>query len=141
MGRRGGGVLIFVRSSLKYSKVENIPDLQGAMEKCGLCVWSDLGKINIISIYRPPDSPRINPRSWCKFFSYFKGNVLIGGDFNLSNDAIIPFLEDIHSLDILLNNNSPTFWNLDRDKSFILDLTFVNLDLDLRSSWLIHNDL
>lgn len=135
MGRRGSGVLIFIRSSLKYSLVEDILDLQGTMETCGLCVWSDLGKIDIISIYRPPDSPRIDPRSWFKFFSHFKSNVLISGDFNLPNDSIIPLLEGIHNLDfILLNDNSPTFWNVDRDKSSILDLTFVNSGLGLRSS-------
>lgn len=140
--RRGGGVLIFVRSSLKYSIIEDVPDLHGAIESCGVNVWSDQGIISIISIYRPPDSPRINSRSWSIFFSYFKGNVIIGGDFNLPNDLIIPLLEGIHNLDlVLLNDSSPTYWNIDRGHFSILDLTLVNSVLGLKSSWNVHQDL
>lgn len=91
--RRDGGVLIFVRSSLKYSIIEDVPNLHGAIESCGVNVWSDQGLISIVSVYKPPDSPKINSRSWSNFFSHFKGNVIIGGtDFNLPNDLIIPLL-------------------------------------------------
>lgn len=127
---------------MKYSIIEDVRDLHGAIESCGVNVWSDQGIISIILVYRPPDSPSINSRSWSNFFSYFKGSVIIGGDFNLPNDLIIPLLEGIHNLDfVLLNDSSPTYWNIDRDHFSILDLTLINSALGLKSSWYVHQDL
>lgn len=101
-----------------------------------------MGKISVISIYKPSDSPRINSSSWSNFFSKFKGHTIIGGDFNLPNDQILSLLDGTLNLDFVsLNDNSPTFWNGERDHYSILDLTFTNSALGLKASWSVHNDL
>lgn len=141
IGKRGGGVLILVRSNIKYSIINDTPDCQGKIKSCGIDVYTEDGKISIISIYRPPESLRISSNAWCKFFSHFKGQTIIGADFNLPKDSIISLLDGITNLDfVLLNDNSPTFWNGDSDRSSILDLTFVNSALGLKTAWWVHND-
>lgn len=137
--RRGGGVLILVRSNLKYLILEDIPDCQGRLETCGITIFSDQGKISIISLYRPPDSPQINSLMWSNFFSYFQGNFVIGGDFNLSHDQILSLQESILDLDIILLNDD-TYWNEERNYSSILDLSFINSSLGLKSSWSVNQD-
>ncbi|GAB1864019.1 hypothetical protein CAJAP_05098 [Camponotus japonicus] len=42
IGRRGGGVLIFVQSTLKYSIIDDVSDCQSAQESCGIEFFSDL---------------------------------------------------------------------------------------------------
>lgn len=141
IGCRGGGVLILVRSSIKYSILNNIPDCRGGVEICGISIYTEFGKISLIALYRPPDGPTINSLSWNNFFSYFQGNFIIGGDFNLPHDRIIPLQEGISDLDIiLLNDDSFTYFKWERNYSSILDLSSVNSSLGLSTSWSVNDD-
>ncbi|XP_019884483.2 uncharacterized protein LOC109610335 isoform X1 [Camponotus floridanus] len=138
---RGGGVLILVKSNLKYSILNNIPDCQGNLEVCGIELFLKQGKMSIISLYRPPSSSRINSRSWRNFFANFRDKVLVGGDFNLPYDQIIPLEEGIIDLDItLLNDETPTFWDLERNHASKLDLSLISSSIVLETSWLINQD-
>jgi len=139
--RRGGGVLIMVCSNLKYNIMENIPDCQGNLEACGIELFLKQGKMSIISVYRPPDGSRINSRMWQNFFANFHGKFFIGGDFNLPSDQIIPLEEGILDLDItLLNDDSPTFWDAERDHWSKLDLSLASSSLGIKTSWLVNQD-
>lgn len=62
-GRKGGGILIFIQSNLKYQIIKiykDTPDCQGRFEFCGVELFLDSGKFVIISIYRAPDALTIN---------------------------------------------------------------------------------
>lgn len=142
IGRRGGGVLIFVRQGIKYSIMENISDGYGGLEVCGIKVFTDLGTISIISLYRPPDLPNLSNQQWMNFFSQFQGDFLVGGDFNLPNEGLVPLLEGIEELDVcLLNDNSPTYFEMERNYSSSLDLSFANSSLCLKMDWVVGDDL
>lgn len=126
----GGGVAIFVRSNIKYS-ILKVDDMNLNIEICGIEVSSSTGQICVISIYRSPSMAGLSRDDWNKFLSQFKDKkVLIGGDFNLPNDEVIPLLEAGNDHDLfLLNDDSPTYYNIYRDYSSILDLTLASPSL------------
>lgn len=139
LGRGGGGVLILVRSSLKYVSIDFIPDCHGNIEICGIELFSSEGKITIISLCRPPNSPHINPRVWSNFFSHFTGNVIIGGDFNLPQDKHNFLLEGIADLDFILLNDDSNILEC-RERFLLLFRSHINTSLGM-NSWSIINDL
>jgi len=142
IGRRGGGVLIFVCQGFKYSIMGNINDGHGSLEVCGIKVFTDQGTISIISLYRPPDLPNLSSQQWLNFFSQFQGDFLVGGNFNLPNNCIVPLLEGIEELDIcLLNDNSPTYFEMERNYSSSLDLSFAKSSLCHKIDWSVGDDL
>ncbi|EFN64174.1 hypothetical protein EAG_00662, partial [Camponotus floridanus] len=134
-------VLIMVSSNLKYSLIENILDCQGNLEACGIELFLKQDRMSIISVYRPPTASRINSRMWQNFFANFHGKVFIGEDFNLPSDQIIPLEKGILDLDIIvLNDDSRTFWDAERDHWSKLDLSLASSSLGIKTSWLVNQD-
>lgn len=62
----------------------------------------------------------------------------MGGDFNLPCDDVIPLLDNIMDLEvILLNDETPTYFEPECGYYFTLDLTFCSSELALQSRWRI----
>jgi len=78
---RGGGVVIFVRDTLKYSKKDS-PVLNGVLESTSII----LDKLVILSIYRPPSGDKnLFVEKLIEWIESQRGNSLyIAGDFNLN---------------------------------------------------------
>lgn len=67
---RGGGVVILSKSNIKTSLYTNsIYDCNGKIECCVLNVFDSIGKLTIVSVYRPPNSGRIDSSEWKDLFA------------------------------------------------------------------------
>lgn len=79
---RGGGVAIFLKESLRASRLPNVPGLESVvlklfLEECNLIV---------VGIYRPPSSDCSFAENLNEFLclnTIRSGNLLLAGDFNL----------------------------------------------------------
>lgn len=94
--RSGGGVLILIRSEIKYQILDVAYNCGGKVEVCALKVFSTLGELTLVSIYRPPSGPAANSRKWLNFMDQFRGLLLLGGDFNLKDDVKESLLDTQH---------------------------------------------
>lgn len=64
IGRRGGRVLIFIQSSLKYSVIDDVPDCQNVLESCGIEIFSDWATAAWIVQFLPTNSMKANSHSY-----------------------------------------------------------------------------
>ena len=142
VGRQGGGVLILIRNSLKYRQMMVMNNCQGRLEVCAIQLFTSLGTLNIVSVYRPPSNSTINYREWSSFLTQFQGLTLLGGDFNLHDDPRTTLVEAMTDLDyVLLNSEEPTHYDLANNTESSIDLTIISSTIALLSKWEVTSDL
>lgn len=143
VGRSGGGVLILVRSSLRYQVLKVVNNCQDRLEVYAIDLFTTLRHLSIMSIYKPPSELILNARDWFDFLDQFKGKILIGGDFNLQENFRMPLLESMVDLDlhVLLNSEEPIHFDLVHCKESSLDLTIISSDIALLTRWRVSKDL
>ena len=82
-GGRGGGILIYVRNGLTILS-HNQPN-STFNQYCYLTVKSADSEINLLCIYRSPNSLDINNEKLCELLKLIKPNTVIIGDINYPN--------------------------------------------------------
>lgn len=152
MGRRGGGVAILIRSSIKYSKVDIHFDCHGQLEICAIKIFDSVGDTLLVSCYRAPDSQRINSIDWNNFFSQFDGRTIVGGDFNAHHSLWGDSRDCQVGLDLVngildsnficLNTGCSTYVSsIDPGVESSVDLTFSNANQCLNFEWRVGDDM
>ena len=109
---RSGGVAIYVKSNIKYSKLESqeVPGT-GSLEAVGILIYKHHGSalsqpIAIVSIYRPPQCPHVSFFESLEFLLLSlvtkTSHIVCLGDFNI--DVSIPTSRmNQYPLNLLLN--------------------------------------
>jgi len=142
---KSGGVLLAIKNSIPFTKLDSIFSSDGILEAVGVKVPSSQYDIHIISIYRHPSSSLL-PK-WEDIFNSIpsSGHVIITGDFNAHHtfwgcnrsDSIGTSLfnssQDFSFFPI--NDGTPTFISYSARSSSVIDLTFVSSDLSPYCSW------
>lgn len=141
-GYSGRGVLILIRSSLRYQIINVIDNCQGRIEVCAINLFTSQGSLTMGSIHRPPRGPTLNFRDWHGFLSQLQDRVFIGGDFNLREECRFPLLEAMLDVDlVLLNNNEPTHFDLSKCVESSLDLSIISSSLAVNAKWEVSQEL
>lgn len=81
--RKGGGVAICIRSTLKYKLIKPQFDLDGEIEICTIKLFEGNEELIIAALYRPPSGCAFSLSSWVRIFSQFNSKVIFGGDLNI----------------------------------------------------------
>ena len=82
---RGGGILILIRKSLAYLEITDLTSPEQNIEMCGININNLNPSLNLIIIYRAPDST-LSLETWENLFLNFKKpNCIVMGDFNSNN--------------------------------------------------------
>lgn len=84
--RQHGGAAVLVRNGIKYSILDNIYTANNKIEACGIKLFIRSGPIEILSLYKP-SLISISIEDWHRFFTQFKGEFLVRGDFNAHNKS------------------------------------------------------
>ena len=119
---RGGGVAIYIKEGLKYSKLNGIVN-NGIMESVGIQV----NGLSIYCVYRPPSGNKgIFLEEMCRLMDSNRGRkVVIGGDFNINNfkpDNILKNWANLYNL-------KPQILGITRPESgSCLDNFFTNVE-------------
>ena len=141
--RRGGGVAIFIKESISYERIPNIPN---KIEGVSIKIRTIEKEINITTLYLPPaersDFEIIKPILASK-------NLIICGDMNAKNTLWGAAKNDhrgkqlgdaVDELDLtVLNTGRDTRLNTDGSYSH-LDVALASANLSLKCDWKIIDD-
>lgn len=148
--RQRDGSAILVRNGIKYFISDNIFTSNNQIKACGIKIYTHSGLIEILSLYKPPQIS-ILMDDWYRFFSQFKGDFLIGGDFNAHNKAwgcandcpegsrLFNVCFNLN-LNILNNHSITRFTSSSSSQGSAIDLTITNSSSFLSAHWEVIND-
>lgn len=142
---KSSGVLLAIKSSIPFTKIDSIYSLDGILEAVGAKISFPHHDIHILSIYRHPSNTLLPICE--KLFKSIPSSrrVIITGDFNAHHaawgcnrsDPISASLFD-SSQDFAyfpINDGTPTFISYFTCSSSVIDLTFVSSDLTSYCTW------
>ena len=134
IGRRGGGVALIIKSSLKCKHLVSQHKFQ-SFEHQTVDILMNGGTVTLIIIYRPPPSSkyRATPKEFNEEFSHLleenvSRKLLVVGDFNfhidiVDNQSSKDFLETSQSFNLIQHVGEPT-----HKSGHTLDLIFSRAD-------------
>lgn len=145
--QRGGGLSIFVREGVTVSEIPDLRIVNPTIEALGVTLQIKDTKINVISIYRPPNGSRLEFINTIDMIFNNLNNptkTIFVGDFNidlLNNDA------SLHSKtlkEMMISNgfvscvSEPTRPSNTHERSgTLIDLLWANVNLKIKSNILI----
>lgn len=148
--RRGGGVAILIRATLRYQNIYIPYNANGKIEACAVSISLNNTSVTIVSVYKPPDSV-VSVGEWETFFNLFPNrNLILAGDFNSHhrqwgcNDTCTEgskLFDAIFSSNLTwLNNGSVTHLSPRQPTGSAIDLSIVSVDLVSHSSWTVSSE-
>jgi len=147
---KSGGVLLAIRNSISFTKLDSIFSSDGVLEAVGARISSSQYDIHILSIYRHPCNSSLP--IWEELFNSIptSGQMIITGDFNAHHTSWGCNRSDPTGTSLFnssqdfsffpLNDGSPTFISYSIHSSSVIDLTFVSPDLAPYCSWNSYDD-
>ncbi|XP_076644973.1 uncharacterized protein LOC143354605 [Halictus rubicundus] len=140
IGRRGGGIAIFIKRSIDYCILPNIRSFNNLIETCSIKLVNTVPSINIMALYRP-QGPSLGQNKWDWIMQTVSDlqPCLLVGDFNAHNtvwncssndcngDRLFNSLLS-HSI-FLHNPDSLTHVDLSNNSKSNIDLIFTTPDL------------
>lgn len=145
----GGGVAIFIRNSIKYSKVTVSESCPGGLEVCAIEIkWQDK-PLTIFSTYKYPQL-NISSAEWSNFFGSLEGNFILAGDFNSHHTSWGNTCSCAHGNRlfksitrnnmIILNDGHSTYRPHWRTSETAIDLTIINPNIVANTEWRVEQD-
>lgn len=141
-----GGVGILISQDIEYEEIDITTNFNPNIEACAVNL--PVAGINIISIYRPPNS-QVSQNDWQNLLDQFSSYTIFCGDFNAHHSSWGPIPEDrngrnlmnaIENLDLVtLNDGSPTRISPQGTASAV-DLTILSPLIVDRVSWEVLSD-
>jgi hypothetical protein len=132
--KRGGGVSVFVRESIKATPIVNLNFVNEIFEVCSVkLTFSRRTSVNIVGIYRPPDRARLadfNIALYNDVLSLFRptDQIILTGDFNIDlfqlDDHGRTFVENLQSNSFLPVISKPT--HVSDNRASLLDHLWTN---------------
>lgn len=147
-GKRGGGVGIFIRRTIKYSSVPVLYSGNGEIEACAQ-IFSPDGPLVIVAVYRPPRTSNMSIQDWSRFFNQFPQKSIFCGDFNAHHllwddtkcNVGYKIKDSLENSDhTILNDQSFTFHSSAHKTFSAIDLSISHTSLCLSTNWEIGND-
>lgn len=149
-GTKGGGVCLYVKRGIKYSRIPITFDGNGKIEACAVQIFTTDGPLGIVSIYCPPPLTGISGQDWAKFFGQFSPKSIYCGDFNVhhiewgskscckAGKIIKEFID--HSDLLILNKQKHTHFSSAYNSWDSIDISMVHASLGPTTEWSISED-
>ena len=137
LNKTGGGLAILIRKDINFLPIEVKTFTGGNLEIQAITLLSQPRKIDILNVYNP--NKDVKKSEFTHYFSQFKNQVIILGDFNAhhswwgnvtkNNQSGMNLCDAIYNfpdLTLLTPKGLPTYYHAQTQKSSTLDLCFAS---------------